>query len=108
MTEVHRGASFDRDAGAPAIGPVAVLGATGQVGRHVVTGLAQRGVAHRALTRRPSRPGEHQVNLAQRTGLAGAIAGCRSMLLLTADTDDQAEREIAALEAAVNAASGTS
>jgi hypothetical protein len=27
----------------PAIGPVAVLGATGQVGRHVVTGLAQRG-----------------------------------------------------------------
>ena len=46
MTEVHHGASFNRGArapGTPAIGPVAVLGATGQVGRHVVTGLAQRG-----------------------------------------------------------------
>lgn len=97
---------IDTHRGAPGAGPVAVLGATGQVGRHVVTGLEQRGVAYRALTRSPSRPGEHRVDLAQRAGLAGALAGCESMLLLTPDTDDQAEREIAALEAAVNVGIG--
>lgn len=66
MAETHRGAeSLASDAHETAMtraGLIALLGGTGQIGRHVVAELSRRGVEQRVLTRRPARQGEYRAS----------------------------------------------
>ena len=72
---------------------IAVLGATGTIGRHVAAGLAERGVAARLLTR----PG---ADLRDRASLRAALAGAEQLFLLTPHDPDQDLLEAGAIDAA--------
>lgn len=89
------------------VGTIAVLGATGTIGRHVAAGLADRAVDARALVRDTSRvdvplPLVH-ADLTEPETLARALAGVERLLLLTPHGPDQDLRERAVVEAALGA-----
>lgn len=75
---------------------IAVLGATGTIGRHVVEELAARGLPHRVV-RRP------HADLRDRAGLTNAMEGAEQLFLLTPHDPDQDALEDNALRAAVAA-----
>ncbi len=75
---------------------IAVLGATGAIGRHVTAELTARGIDHRAL----SRPA---VDLRRPGSLRPALEGTKQLFLLTPHDPDQAELEANAVDAAVAA-----
>ncbi len=83
---------------------IAVLGATGRVGRHIIAGLAEQAIAARALTRHLDAdlpiPAVH-VDLDVPTTLTAALTGVQRLLLLTAHGPQQVHREAAAIDAAV-------
>ena len=85
---------------------IAVLGATGRVGRHVAEGLAERGVAACALVRRPVAglplPAV-SADLDAPATLSSGLEGVERMLLLTPHGPDQERREATAIDAAVAA-----
>jgi NAD(P)H dehydrogenase (quinone) len=83
---------------------IAVLGATGTIGRHIAAGLADRGVDARAVVRDPSRtdvplPLVHG-DLTQPDTLRTAFEGVERLLLLAPHGPDQDLQEAAALDAA--------
>ncbi len=86
---------------------IAVLGASGRVGRHVATGLAAAGVPARALVRNPDRidlPIEAvPADLRRADTLPAALHGVERLLLLTPHVPDQDLLEVAAVDAAVAA-----
>lgn len=75
---------------------IAVLGATGTIGRRVSAELVERGVAHRPL-RRP------EVDLRDRRSLDAALEGVEQLFLLTPHDPDQDRWEADAVAAAVAA-----
>ena len=75
---------------------IALLGATGTIGRHVAAGLRERGVAARAL-RRPA------ADLRDPASLRAGMDGATTLFLLTPHDADQAVLEANALAAAVAA-----
>ena len=85
---------------------IGVLGASGRIGHHVAAGLAERGVAARALVRRPGAdltlPAVH-ADLSAPATLAAAFDGVEGLLLLTAQGPAQDRQEAAAVDAAVAA-----
>jgi NAD(P)H dehydrogenase (quinone) len=85
---------------------IGVLGATGRVGRHIIAGLAERGVDARALVRRADAdlplPAVH-ADLAAPATLPDALHGVDRLLLLTPHGPDQDLHELAAVDAATTA-----
>jgi uncharacterized protein YbjT (DUF2867 family) len=86
---------------------IALLGATGTIGRHVAAGLAERHADARAVVRDPSRsdvplPLVHG-DLSQPQTLRAAFEGTERLLLLTPHDPEQDLQEAAAVEAAVAA-----
>ena len=86
---------------------IALLGATGTIGRHVAADLAERGADARAVVRDPSRtdvplPMVHG-DLTRPQTLRAAFDGAERLLLLTPHGPDQDLHEAAAVEAAVAA-----
>jgi len=86
---------------------IAVLGASGRVGRHVAVGLYDAGVPARALVRNPDRvdlPIEAaHADLRRTATLTAALRGVERLLLLTPQVPDQDLLEAAAVDAAVAA-----
>ena len=86
---------------------IAVLGATGRVGRHVAAGLAAAGVEACALVREPDRAElplpTRPADLRRPETLPTAFAGAERLLLLTPHVPDQEQLEAAAINAAVTA-----
>jgi uncharacterized protein YbjT (DUF2867 family) len=83
---------------------IAVIGATGTVGRHVVDALSAPATV---LVRSPERvrAAGHVVvraDLDDVASLRGALAGCHTLVAITPDRPDQARVEIAAFEAAAS------
>jgi NAD(P)H dehydrogenase (quinone) len=86
---------------------IALLGATGRIGRHVATGLAEQGAPVRALVRDPDRArlplacvaGDLRDPASLRRGLDGA----ERLLLLTPHSPDQDVLEANAVDAAIAA-----
>jgi uncharacterized protein YbjT (DUF2867 family) len=86
---------------------IALLGATGTIGRHVAAGLAERPVDARAVVRDPTRtdvplPLVHG-DLSRPQTLRAAFEGVERLLLLTPHGPEQDLQEAAAVEAAVAA-----
>ena len=75
---------------------IAVLGSTGTIGRHVVSGLAEQNAATRLL-RRP------QTDLRDTASLRAALEGAEQLFLLTPHGPDQDLREASTIDAAVAA-----
>jgi NAD(P)H dehydrogenase (quinone) len=86
---------------------IAVLGASGRVGRHVAAGLAGAGVPARALVRNPETaelPLEAvPADLRRPDTLPAALRGVERLLLLTPHVPDQDLLEAAAVDAAATA-----
>jgi NAD(P)H dehydrogenase (quinone) len=86
---------------------IAVLGATGTVGRHVCAQLAARGVDARALVRRPDGADlplpTVQADLNEPASLRSALQGATRLFLLTPHGPDQDLMENAAVDAALAA-----
>jgi uncharacterized protein YbjT (DUF2867 family) len=89
---------------------VLVIGATGELGRHVAAALAERdGVVVRAFVRRPLPDGDGSLSdvlvgdLRDRASLERACSGVASMFLVSSPTRDQVELETNAIEAAERA-----
>jgi uncharacterized protein YbjT (DUF2867 family) len=61
---------------------VLVTGATGNIGRHVVSGLREQGVAVRAMTRHPTADGEVAGDLTNPASVARAAADADAVFLL--------------------------
>jgi NAD(P)H dehydrogenase (quinone) len=84
---------------------IALLGATGTIGRYVADGLAARGVEARALVRDPERTGiglpTVPADLRNPQSLRDAIAGADQLFLLTPHGPDQDLHEAAAVDAAL-------
>lgn len=60
-----------------------VIGANGQIGSTLASLLAAQGqTVRRATSRAPSQPGDVQVNMASREGLAAALAGADQLFLM--------------------------
>jgi uncharacterized protein YbjT (DUF2867 family) len=95
----------DEDHGGGAM--IAVLGATGRVGRHVVAGLAAAGAPARALVRNPDRadlPIEAvHADLRRPATLPDALRGVERLLVLTPHVPEQDLLEAAAVDAAASA-----
>lgn len=74
---------------------ILVIGATGRVGRHVVSQLLQRGASVRVLTRDPAKAGfPAEVEVTQGDPLSldalrGALTGVKALFLLNAVTGDE-------------------
>jgi uncharacterized protein YbjT (DUF2867 family) len=87
---------------------ILVTGGTGRVGRHVVAGLLERGMAVRVLTRDPERARELlgddielvKGDFTQPATLAPAVAGVERVYLVTPGAPDQVEQERNVVEAA--------
>jgi NAD(P)H dehydrogenase (quinone) len=88
-------------------GRIALLGATGTIGRHVAAGLAERGLEAVALVRDPGRARlpvrAVAADLRHPESLRSALAGADQLFLLTPHDPDQDALEAAAVEAAVAA-----
>ena len=86
---------------------IALLGATGTIGRHVVQGLADGSANARALVRDPGRAGVPvptvAADLRDGASLRAALGGADQLFLLTAHGPDQDLQEAAALDAALDA-----
>lgn len=88
---------------------LAVTGATGTIGAHLVRTLARRGVPARAFTRRPDAgqelPGIEWVeaDLSDRAAPASALAGVERLFLLTGNSDRMVALQKNALRAAAEA-----
>ena len=86
---------------------IAVLGATGTIGRHVAGGLADGSVEARALVRDPERADipvpAVAADLRDPASLRSALAGAEQLFLLTPHGPDQDRHEAAALDAALDA-----
>lgn len=86
---------------------IALLGATGTIGRHVAAGLAERGIPARALVRDPARgniPLEAVLaDLHEPRTLRPALDGAEQLFLLTPHGPDQDLLEARAIEAALAA-----
>jgi NAD(P)H dehydrogenase (quinone) len=86
---------------------IAVLGATGRVGRHVAAGLAAAGAPARALVRNPGAVGlpieAIAADLRCPETLPAALRGVDRLLLLTPHVPDQDLLEAAAVDAAAAA-----
>ncbi|MGR4884658.1 SDR family oxidoreductase [Streptomyces sp. LARHCF249] len=90
---------------------VVVTGATGNVGRHVVSELRRRGIPHRALTRNPEGatavlgPGADlaQGDFTDPESLRAAFAGAEQAFLICANDPRQVENAAHAIEAAATA-----
>ena len=78
---------------------IAVLGATGTIGRHLTAALSERGVPMRAL-------GRPAVDLREPRSLRAAFDGCEQLFLLTPHGRDQDLLEANAVDAAVAAGVG--
>jgi NAD(P)H dehydrogenase (quinone) len=86
---------------------IALLGATGTIGRHIAAGLADRPADARAVVRDPSRsdvplPLVHG-DLTRPQTLRAAFEGAERLLLLAPHGPEQDLQEAAAVEAAVAA-----
>jgi NAD(P)H dehydrogenase (quinone) len=86
---------------------IALLGATGRIGRHVAAGLAAAGADARALVRDPAPaalpvPAMH-ADLSRPATLTAALDGAQRLLLVTLHGPDQDLLEAAAIDAAVAA-----
>jgi uncharacterized protein YbjT (DUF2867 family) len=69
-----------------------VTGASGQIGSALVDLLSAQGqTVRRATSRKPSKPGEVQVNLATGEGLAAALAGVDQLFLMAPPAIDAAK-----------------
>lgn len=85
---------------------ILVTGATGRVGRNVVTELTQRGATVRVLTRDPAKAGFAagvevvKGDLLDIDSLRGAFSGIRTLFLLNAVTGDEFTQAIIALNIA--------
>jgi NAD(P)H dehydrogenase (quinone) len=84
---------------------IALLGATGRIGRHVAAGLAAAGADARALVRDPASaavpvPAVH-ADLSRPATLTSALDGAQRLLLVTPHGPDQDLLEAAAIDAAV-------
>lgn len=95
---------MSRAATADRIGTIAVLGATGTIGRHIAAGLADSAVDARAVVRDADRtdvplPVVHG-DLTQPNTLRTALEGAQRLLLLTPHGPDQDLQEAAAVVAA--------
>ena len=86
---------------------IAVIGATGTIGRHVAEGLAAAGEPARAVVRDPRRARVPlptvEADLRDSVSLRRALDGAHQLFLLTPHGPDQDGLEAAALEAAVAA-----
>lgn len=85
---------------------IGVLGANGRIGRQVAGGLAATGVDACALVRRTDVElpiPAVEADLDRPETLGGALAGVERLLLLTPHGPEQAQREAAAIDAAVAA-----
>jgi NAD(P)H dehydrogenase (quinone) len=86
---------------------IAVLGATGRIGRHVAEALADRPVEARSLVRRPDAGGQPlpavHADLADRQSVRTALDGATRLFLITPHGPDQDLLEEAAISAAVDA-----
>ncbi|MDX1675373.1 MAG: SDR family oxidoreductase [Longimicrobiales bacterium] len=85
---------------------IGVTGATGTIGSHLVRRLSERGERVRAFTRDPERQPPLEgvewrgADLADRSGLEDAFAGCDRLFLLTGNTDDMVRLQQNALRSA--------
>lgn len=92
---------------------IAVTGATGTIGHHLVRVLSAAGRRVRALTRRPEGrqdlPGVEWVeaDLMDREALPGVLRGAGSLFLLTGNTEDMVRLQKNAIRAAAKAGVGT-
>lgn len=86
---------------------IAVLGATGRIGRHVTQGLAGRSVEAVALVRRPESGGtpvpQVFADLTDPPSVRSALRGVSRLFLLTPHGPDQDLLEAVAIDAAVDA-----
>ncbi len=88
---------------------IAVTGATGTIGSHLLPSLAERGVRVRALSRSPPRdatlPGVAwaAADLADRDGLAAVLEGAGRLFLLTGNGEDMVRLQKNAVQAAERA-----
>ncbi|MEV6954213.1 SDR family oxidoreductase [Streptomyces sp. NPDC051183] len=90
---------------------VVVTGASGNVGRHVVSELRRRGIPHRALTRNPERAAAvlatgtdlAQGDFTDPESLRAAFAGAQQVFLSCANDPRQVENAANAIEAAAAA-----
>ena len=90
---------------------IAVTGATGTIGSHLLPSLAERGVEVRALSRDPPRTAGREgagvtwaaANLADRDGLAATLRGAERLFLLTGNAEDMVRLEKNAVQAAERA-----
>ena len=88
---------------------ILVTGATGSIGRALCQNLVHQNVALRALCRRPAQVHELIASgipavlgdLEDPASVALALEGCTKLLLLTAATPGQSEREVLAIDTAV-------
>jgi uncharacterized protein YbjT (DUF2867 family) len=78
---------------------VCVIGATGDLGSRIATGLRERGVEVRALSRKPAE-GCLQADLADPTSLPPVFEGCARLFLISSPTKEQIGLEVAAISAA--------
>ncbi|MDT0269905.1 NAD(P)H-binding protein [Streptomyces sp. DSM 44915] len=81
---------------------ILVTGATGTIGRHVVRLLTERGLPHRAMSRR-ALPGGVRADFTDPDSLARALAGVDAVFLLSAPPEPTADHEIALTTAARSA-----
>jgi NAD(P)H dehydrogenase (quinone) len=86
---------------------IAVLGATGRIGRHVAAALADQSVEARALVRTPGRVDVPltavAADLADPRSVRQALEGARRLFLVTPHGPDQDLREAVAIDAARDA-----
>ncbi len=81
---------------------VVVIGATGELGSLVATGLRERGIGVRGVARRGG-DGCVVADLADRASLDAAFAGAQRLFLVSSPTRDQVALETNAIDAAVDA-----
>jgi uncharacterized protein YbjT (DUF2867 family) len=84
---------------------VVVIGAAGELGRHVVAGLSERGVSVPGLSRQP-RQGCVVADLAEPSSLDPAFADGDVLFLVSSPTRDQVTLETNAIDAAERAGVG--